>query len=262
MSPQRSPEKDSSPSEGESAAGSLPVEPPLKLEDPLEYLPCSNIQTFPKGQSIYESGGRPQGLYLVIDGAVAIARVTRRQRVMLDLCLQDEFFGESVLVGVSDLEESATAFESAKVMVWSAGELQSIIGRRPLLAVALLQMVVRRDIDLTRRIENLLGLPIRDRLAAALIRLSQKTGQLQNDGSVSMPPLTHSFLGEYVGTSREIITLYMNQFRRLGYLRYSRLGIVLHVGELSAQAEAQSQASTTFPEQPDIIASKPFSYSV
>jgi len=43
-----------------------------------------------------------------------------------------------------------------------------------------------------------------------------------------MMALTHELLSQYVGTSREIITHYMNQFRRDGYLRYSRKGILLH----------------------------------
>jgi len=43
-----------------------------------------------------------------------------------------------------------------------------------------------------------------------------------------MPPLTHDFLSQYVGTSREIITHYMNHFRRQGYLRYSRKGIIVY----------------------------------
>ena len=41
-------------------------------------------------------------------------------------------------------------------------------------------------------------------------------------------PFTHVLLSQYVGTSREIVTHYMNQFRRQGYLRYSRKGILLH----------------------------------
>jgi CRP-like cAMP-binding protein len=43
-----------------------------------------------------------------------------------------------------------------------------------------------------------------------------------------MAPLTHELLSQYVGTSREIVTHYMNQFRKQGYLRYSRKGIVLY----------------------------------
>ena len=43
-----------------------------------------------------------------------------------------------------------------------------------------------------------------------------------------MMPFTHELLSQYVGTSREIVTHYMNQFRREGYLRYSRKAIFLH----------------------------------
>jgi len=41
-------------------------------------------------------------------------------------------------------------------------------------------------------------------------------------------PFTHDLLSRYVGTSREIITQYMNRFRKQGYLSYSRQGILLH----------------------------------
>ena len=43
-----------------------------------------------------------------------------------------------------------------------------------------------------------------------------------------MAAFTHELLSQYVGTSREIVTHYMNQFRRQGYLQYSRRGIVLY----------------------------------
>ena len=41
-------------------------------------------------------------------------------------------------------------------------------------------------------------------------------------------PFTHELLSQYVGTSREIVTHYMNQLRRQGYLKYSRKGISLN----------------------------------
>ena len=43
-----------------------------------------------------------------------------------------------------------------------------------------------------------------------------------------MIPLTHEMLSRYVGTSREIVSHHMNQFRKHGYVTYSRRGISLH----------------------------------
>ena len=53
-------------------------------------------------------------------------------------------------------------------------------------------------------------------------------GDPEEDGSVRMFPLTHALLSEDIGTTREIVSKYMNQFRKQGYLQYSRKGIVLH----------------------------------
>jgi len=41
-------------------------------------------------------------------------------------------------------------------------------------------------------------------------------------------PITHELLSRYVATSRELVTQRMNEFRRLGYVRYSRKEIVLY----------------------------------
>jgi CRP-like cAMP-binding protein len=94
--------------------------------------------------------------------------------------------------------------------------------------VALLQILVQRTIDFTHRIESFSVDNIARRLARSLIRFSERLGVAEEDGSIRMVPFTHELLSQYVGTSREIVTHYMNQFRRQGYLRYSRKGIILY----------------------------------
>jgi len=45
-----------------------------------------------------------------------------------------------------------------------------------------------------------------------------------------LAPLTHAFLSQCVGTSREVVTELMIEFRRQGFLRYSRRSITIHAG--------------------------------
>jgi len=113
-------------------------------------------------------------------------------------------------------------------MSWTCSELEDIVMRRPRLAVALMQILVQRSIEFEHRIESLSVDNIERRLARTLVRFSERMGQNAEDGSVHMMPFTHELLSQYVGTSREIITHYMNQFRRRGHLRYSRKGILLY----------------------------------
>jgi CRP/FNR family transcriptional regulator len=113
-------------------------------------------------------------------------------------------------------------------MAWTSAEIQDIIVKRPRLSIALLQILVQRTIDFGHRIESFSADNISRRLARSLIRFSERLGTAEEDGSVHMTPFTHELLSQYVGTSREIVTHYMNQFRRQGYLKYSRKGIVLY----------------------------------
>jgi CRP-like cAMP-binding protein len=146
----------------------------------------------------------------------------------VDIYQTDEFFGESALLGLPQRAEQATALENVKLMTWTSAEIEDIVMKRPKLAVALLQILVQRTLEFGHRIESFSVDNIARRLARSLIRFSQRLGVAEEDGSMRMVPFTHEVLSQYVGTSREIVTHYMNQFRRQGYLRYSRKGIVVY----------------------------------
>lgn len=199
------------------------------LEDPLAHLPCSTIVEYKRGQVIYDQEQPSDSLFLVIDGKVKVCRLTDDDRqVVVDIYQPDEFFGESAFLGLPTRTELAVALETTKVMAWTVAEIEDIATRRPKLAIALLQLLVQRSMEFGSRIESFSVDNIARRLARALIRFSERLGHQAEDGSVQMIPFTHELLSQYVGTSREIVTHYMNQFRRQGYLRYSRKGILLH----------------------------------
>ena len=203
--------------------------PQKQLEDPLAHLPCSSILEYRKGQVIYNRDQPSTNIYLVIDGKVKVCRMADEgSQVVVDIYRTDEFLGESAFLSSPARDEQALALENTKVMTWTTAEIEGIVMRRPRLAVALLQIMVQRSIEFGHRIESFSVDNIARRLARTLIRFSERLGQILEDGSIQMMPFTHELLSQYVGTSREIVTHYMNQFRRQGYLRYSRKGIMLY----------------------------------
>jgi CRP/FNR family transcriptional regulator len=178
---------------------------------------------------IYNQDQPSNSIYLVIDGKIKVSRLADDgHQVVMDIYQPDEFFGESAFLNLPHRPEQAVALENAKLMAWSTTEIDDIIMKRPRLAVALLQILAQRTMDFTYRIESFSVDNIARRLARTLIRFSERLGTQEEDGSVRMVPFTHELLSQYVGTSREIVTHYMNQFRRQGYLRYSRKGIILY----------------------------------
>jgi CRP/FNR family transcriptional regulator len=199
------------------------------LEDPLAHLPCSSILEYKKGQSIYSQDQPSASIYLVIEGKVKVSRMSDDgHQVILDIYQADEFFGESALLGLPRRVEQACAMENTRLMSWTSAEIEDILTKRPRLSVALLQLLAQRTMEFGHRIESFSVDNIARRLARSLIRFSERLGTPEQDGSVRLAPFTHELLSQYVGTSREIVTHYMNQFRREGYVRYSRKGIVLY----------------------------------
>lgn len=202
--------------------------PQRVLEDPLAHLPRSSILEYQKGHTIYNQDQPSTAIYLVIEGKVKVSRLADDGRqVVVDIYQPDEFFGESAFVGAVTRAEQATALESCKLMAWSTADIEDVISKRPRLAVALVQIFVQRTMEFADRIESFSADNIAQRLARTLLRFSDRLGNRQEDGSVSMGPVTHELLSQYVGTSREIVTHYMNQFRKQGYLQYSRKGMLV-----------------------------------
>jgi len=209
--------------------------PSRPLEDPLAHLPRTNVVEYLKGQTIYGQHQPSGAVYLVISGKVKVARLAGDGRqVVVDIYRPDDLFGESALLDAPPRSDQAVAMEDTRLMSWSSAEIEAAIAKRPRLGMALLQILVQRTGDLARRVESLSVDNIARRLARSLLRFAERMGTQGQDGTVCMAPFTHELLAQYVGTSREIVTHYMSQFRREGLLRYSRAGIAIDRAALAA----------------------------
>ncbi len=205
------------------------------LEDPLTYLRRSGVLEYERGQTIYEYDQPATAIYLVIDGKVRVTRLTPNgRRILVDIYQADEFFGESALLNFQRAPEMAVAGGPTRLMSWSVEEVEEIIRRQPMLAVALVQVFVQRSADFMRRIEDFSAENISRRLARSLIRFAERMGTEMDKGSVRIDPLTHEMLSQYVGTSREMVTHWMKEFQRRHYVCYSRQGILIYPEALNA----------------------------
>lgn len=195
-------------------------------EDPLSLLPRTPLRECARNEVIYGPEDRAEVLYLIIDGRVKISRMAGPdQEVILEFCHKDDFFGETGFLANGKYGEQAMALEKTTLMSWTIGDLRRLIARTPALGSALLQVTVEKLEHERRRIESFCLDPIHRRLAKALLDLAQRGGQAAGDQLVHVMPTTHEQLAHYVGTSREIITQHLNQFRRENLLRYSRQGL-------------------------------------
>jgi CRP/FNR family cyclic AMP-dependent transcriptional regulator len=218
-----------------------------RTEDVLAHLPVSAITRYKKRQLIYSRESNSIHIHMVVSGSVEISQITEDSReVLLEIIRPDELFGETAFVSPRRSEQ-AIALEDTALMTWPVSEIETLVMQNPRLAVALLQVLVQRNEQFGRRIESFAVDSIEQRLARSLIHFSERLGSPGPDGSVEMMPITHLQLSNYVGTSREIVTHYMNQFRRRGYVSYSRRSISLHGDSLRSVIDRSARVSAGAP---------------
>jgi CRP-like cAMP-binding protein len=112
--------------------------------------------------------------------------------------------------------------EESSLLAWTSGEVEQQTEQQPRLGFVLAQHLIRECTALQDRIENGAHYRMPERVMLAIMELAKSLGRLMPDGSMRLHPLTHQTIGEYVGTSREVVTFQMNRLRRLGILSYSR----------------------------------------
>jgi CRP-like cAMP-binding protein len=202
-------------------------------EDPLTYLPRKPVREIGRGRVIYDADNPSSELFVVILGRVKITNHAEdgAQTTARIICTEG-LFGERCLIGSSGAVETATALDTVSLMSWSRLELEAYIEQEPRLGIALAQYIVRQCLSLQDRIESMAIYKTRERVMLSLLQLARELGTPMPDGALRTRSLTHRTIAEFVGTSREIVSVQMNRLRRLGLIRYSRKNIDIYVNEL------------------------------
>jgi CRP-like cAMP-binding protein len=200
-----------------------------KCVGPMDYLTRNVVVERQKGQTIYSEANPATHLYLVIKGAVCTSRSYHgREKEIAQIHGPDDFFGESSLLHANEYLERATALQLTYTMAWTAQEIEALIMRQPRLGVVLVQAFLHRSLQLEESAHSFAFEETIDRTARLMLSLCQRFGHRQEEGNVRLPPFTQALLAKCIGTSREIITVNMNELRRQGYLHYNRKQISVY----------------------------------
>ena len=206
----------------------------MNFEDTLDYLPNKPVRQYQSRTIIYNPQNPGQNLYLVVSGRVKIIYVAfDGTQTIVRIAAPEGLFGEPALLGPVEPREVAVALDRVTVMSWTPDELTRYIERMPGLGLALTRYFVVQSNILQARIVSMAAYAIPERVSMALIQLAAALGKPTQDGAMRIASLTQCTIAEYVGTSREMLSLHMNHLRRRGFIRYSRQYIDVYTQLLS-----------------------------
>jgi CRP-like cAMP-binding protein len=193
--------------------------PSFDVQGFLRSVAGTTVATYRPLEIIFSQEEAPDSVMYLQDGEVKLSVVSRDgKEAIIAMLAPDAFFGESGLVGHSVRRETATAMSAATVLLIPKEQMTRLLHEHQEFSDRFIAHTLARNIRIEEDLIDQLFNSSEKRLARALVLLAH-CGQPGQRHHV-LPPMSQQTLAEVVGTTRSRVNLFMNKFRRLGYVEY------------------------------------------
>jgi CRP/FNR family transcriptional regulator, cyclic AMP receptor protein len=182
---------------------------------------------FSKKQAIFTQGEPADAIFYLRTGKIKLTVVSKTgKEATIGIVSDGSFFGEGGLAGQRWRRGSATAMADCAVLRIEKKAMLQTLHREHALSdmfvAYLLRQNIRHEEDLVDHLFN----SSEKRLARMLLLLAH-FGKEGTPETV-IPKINQETLAEMVGTTRSRVSLFMNRFRKLGFIKYDSEGLQVH----------------------------------
>ncbi|MGB7436266.1 MAG: Crp/Fnr family transcriptional regulator [Candidatus Acidiferrum sp.] len=170
-------------------------------------------------QNIYRQGSPAYTLFYIQEGGVRLTTRTKHQPAAVTAILgAHDFFGELCLAGYPLRMSTAVALTASSIRTIEKAKMLQMLRGKNETSNSLVAYLLSSVKNYQDHVAHLLTSSAEQRLARVLLRLAH----LDRKGPtvVEIPILSHRVLAEMVGTTRPRVNLFMNRFRKKGYIDY------------------------------------------
>jgi len=193
------------------------------------------VKYFKKDEIIFSQGSPASTVMYIREGTVKITALSAVGKEAIIAILQPgDFFGEGCMAGQPVRVGNATAITASTVLVIEKNEMVHVLHNQHELSDLFINFVLSRNIRIEEDLVDRLFNSTEKRLARALLLLARYGKQDQPERK--LPKVSQETLAEMIGTTRTRVNLFMNKFKKLGFIKYdgeievntSLLSVVLH----------------------------------
>jgi CRP/FNR family cyclic AMP-dependent transcriptional regulator len=196
---------------------------------------AKKIVAYRKSQKIYAQGDSARNVLYIQNGGIKLSVVNGiGKEAVVAMLGPGDFFGEGCLAGQSVRIGTATAVTPVTLFAIDKNEMLRALHAEHDFSDGFISYVLGRNIRIEADLVDQLFNSTEKRLARTLLLLARYSKQDQPQKVVAK--ISQETLAEIVGTTRSRVNLFMNKFKKLGFIKYngglhvdpSLLSVVLH----------------------------------
>jgi len=177
-------------------------------------------------EKIYAQGAPAYTLFYIQEGGVRLTTRTKHQPSAVTAILgAHDFFGELCLAGYPLRVSTAVALTASSIRTIKKEKMLQILRKKNKVSNSLVAYLLPSVKSYLDHVADPLTSSAEKRLARVLLRLAHL--DKKGPAVVEIPILSHQVLADMVGTTRPRVNVFMNRFRRQGFINYDG-GLEVH----------------------------------
>ena len=181
----------------------------------------SEVVQYPRRETI----SLQNQLLVVGSGRVRVFRGDRDRGLTIGYRVPGDILGERCWLGDATVE--AVAIEPTQGLLVPAHELRLLVSRHVSVASTLASVVAERQASLEDRLYQILSRPVEWRLIRFLLDAADEDGVQDSRGVRLAWKFTHVEIANYIGSTRETVTLILGDLKRSGLIGVEQRRVIL-----------------------------------
>jgi CRP-like cAMP-binding protein len=184
---------------------------------------AATMRRYVAGELMVRQGDPALAFHMLICGHAKLVQVTPDgHQVLIRYARPGHSFGLRSALSGFEYSLSAEAINDCRALVWYGEVLAQLMERYSRIAFNGMRVMTLRNVEMQLRYQELLTEPVEQRVAQALLRLSNDMGQKTKEGILIDVPLSREDLAEYSGTTLYSVSRILRQWENAGVVRTGR----------------------------------------
>lgn len=203
-----------------------------------------------EGDTVFRQGEPASSFFILLSGHLKVVQLTPSgEQVVVRYVNPGEIFGIAQAMHRPNYPATAVAVQESLVLSWPGKEWDSLVSRHPQFAAGAFLTVGQRLQDAHTRIRALSTEDVEQRVARAILRLVDESGERTDEGVAIGFPITRQDIAEMTGTTLHTVSRLLSAWKDRGIVISGRKRITVQslndLIRLAEDGHARDQATTS-----------------
>ena len=178
------------------------------------------VRQYKEAEIIFSQGTPAESIFYIQEGGVKITVVNETgKEAVIAILGPEDFFGEGCLADQPVRMGNAKSITPSTMQVIDKDEMAKVLHESRELSDLFINFVLTRNMRIEENLIDQLFNSTEKRLARTLLLLARYGRQEQPQRR--LPRVSQETLAEMIGTTRTRVNLFMNKFKKLGFIKYN-----------------------------------------